>query len=406
MTKTSHAVGSKSSRSNIGARVRELRKWLRISQTAVGTYLDIPRSAVSALESGKRDLGAQEILMLSNLLRCDPNSLLGLSNTNTPVDFSPGATVIFNARTNSPDLDLADHDQKELQSFSEYLKSMFSNGVFQERLRPRDLIRSKVPQIAAREIRAKLNVECPIDVYSLIQKIGLYPRFTALENLAGAIVRSGSEEKAVFGILVNSDQPEERTRFSACHEIAHYLLEHLPTSEEFHPSLKTRWKNPIETDADTFAAELLMPSEAIIERVGKEALTPLRTQEIADHFVVSYQAILFRLLGLHLISKVQYDEFSAKKPSELKAQMNPSKKTRSSVFKIKDVELWLNNMSEMVGQEFLNSPDWVRFAQEGGCFEYWRRTKFNERATDVRDVYEQVALWIAKNMPLQPAKQI
>lgn len=384
----------KTSKEGIGVRIRELRKWLRISQTAVGNYLGVPRTAISALEGGKRDLGAQELIKLSRLFRCDPNSLLGLANT--PVDYR-SEPIAFNARSNSADLSLDDHDLKELHSFKLFLKEKFNDGDLPQRKEPHELVKSQIPQLAAKELRAKLRLDWPVDIYQMIEKIGLYPRFTSLVGLAGAIIRTENTEGQVFGILINSDQPEERTRFSACHEVAHYILEHLQESEPFHPSLKTRWRNPIENDADNFAAELLMPKDAIDAELGKNRnITAVDALKVADTLLVSFQAMVHRLLDLNLISRVQHDEFLECKPMDLRREMTTGRK-KAHEFDPKVIKNWISQKSKGVSKEFQESPDWVRFVQEAACFEYWRSTPFNDRASEVKDIYEKTALWLAES---------
>lgn len=399
MPKSTGSDHLRTSRFDIGDRVRKLRKWLRISQTAVGEYLNIPRSSVSALEGGKRDLGAQELLHLSRLFRCDPNSILGLTNT-TPVDRPNNPTSIFNTRTNTPNKDLDEHDRNEIDNFTGFLKGRLVEQSIRRQL-PNELVRSAVPQIAAEELRAKLKVTYPVDIYSIIQSIGLYPRFTALINLAGAIVRTSADDKsAVFGILINSDQPEERTRYSAAHEVGHYILGHLPNSEDVHPSLKSRWKNPIESDADSFAAELLMPKEAIAEYAKGRPMSARQAMEIADALLVSYQAILYRLLDLNLISKVEHERFTQEKPSELRDQLSETKKKpKQHKFDVTHIKPLIDQINGSLSREFVNSPDGIRFVQEAACFEYWKATPFSSRATEVKDVYEDVALWMVRHAP-------
>jgi transcriptional regulator with XRE-family HTH domain len=49
----------------IGSRIREVRAQRELSQATIAAILNIPRSAVSLLESGKRELMALELRKLS-----------------------------------------------------------------------------------------------------------------------------------------------------------------------------------------------------------------------------------------------------------------------------------------------------------------------------------------------------
>ena len=387
---------TKTSPLGVGDRIRELRKWLRISQLALGEYLGVPRSAISAIESGSRELSAVELLKLSRFFRCDPNSMLGL--TKTPVDY---VGLSFKPRQNSAAVDLDEHDYREMARFSEFLKER-QRSTPKKRRPPESLIKSKVPQIAAAELHKKLNLKVPVDIYSVIESIGLYPRFSALIGLAGAIVRTRSEtdEDEVFGILINSDQPEERTRFSAAHEVGHYLLDHLKNVES-HASHKTAWRSPIESDADTFAAELLVPSDDLAKLAGANRnLSPELVLSFADKFVVSYQAMLRRLLDIGAISKVQFNEFSTQKPSLLRRSVPKLNSAKRKGFDPKTIEKWVRESARTQNEEFVNSPDWIRFIQEAACFQYLKGHGVEERAEEVKEVYEKVALWISAEFPI------
>lgn len=382
----------------IGTRIRDLRKWLRISQTTVGDFLGIPRTAVSALEASKREIGATELIRLSRLFRCDPNSLFGLKPT--PVD--EAKDIEFQARINNANTTIDEHDKKELTNFSVALKALLHN-MAPNRLNAVELVKSKIPQIAAEEFSKKLKLEPPVDIYSILIQVGLYPRFSALNGLAGALVRSQLDEKQIYGVLINSDQMEERMRFSAAHELAHYVLEHLNKKEVVHASPKARWRDAVESDADSFAAELLMPKEFLQKYFSKHSgqIDAMEVISLADELQVSYQAILHRLLELGHISKVDFESFSSEKPTELrevlKSQRKSKKARASKAFNPKDIESLYQTIEQY--DSFINSPDCIRWLQEAAYLEYCRNTTVNDRASDVKDVYEKVAIWMAEKNP-------
>ena len=49
------------------ARLKEAREYVGVSQDKVAAYLDIPRSAISEIESGKRNISAIELKKLATL---------------------------------------------------------------------------------------------------------------------------------------------------------------------------------------------------------------------------------------------------------------------------------------------------------------------------------------------------
>jgi len=104
------------------ARLKVAREYVGVSQDRVSTYLEIPRSAVSEIESGKRNISAIELQKLAKLYQ-RPVSWF----TDDIVEGVP-ADVEFLARMAS---ELSDNDRSELQKFAEFLKSksQAANGV-------------------------------------------------------------------------------------------------------------------------------------------------------------------------------------------------------------------------------------------------------------------------------------
>ena len=96
------------------ARLKEAREYIGASQDRVAKHLDVPRSAISEIESGKRNISAIELQKLSKLYQ-KPVSWF----TEDVVEGVP-ADVEFLARTAS---ELSNNDRSELQKFAEFLKA-------------------------------------------------------------------------------------------------------------------------------------------------------------------------------------------------------------------------------------------------------------------------------------------
>ena len=94
-------------------------------------------------------------------------------------------------------------------------------------------------------------------------------------------------------IFVNPTEPARRQRFTVAHELGHCLLGHgcrdrlKGTLTEYEPD---------EAAANQFAAELLMPENAVRYFAAKKNL-----QDLMEIFDVSQTAIYFRLKNLRLI---------------------------------------------------------------------------------------------------------
>lgn len=88
-------------------------------------------------------------------------------------------------------------------------------------------------------------------------------------------------------ILVNTKSPVDRKRLTIAHELGHLVLHSVDVSDE------------IESEANSFAAELLMPSETI--RPQLRNLTLGRLQDLKRVWLVSMQALIERAYHLGVL---------------------------------------------------------------------------------------------------------
>jgi|SRR5471030_2735354 len=130
----------------------------------------------------------------------------------------------------------------------------------------------------------------PLDVTSLTQKLGIAMR---MEPMAGEESGSLKKDKAGKWVMtINSLQHPHRQRFTIAHELGHYI-KHTVLKENFLDTtfFRNEESNPMEHEANKFAAELLMPQElfiSFIENVSKQV------DDLAKHFQVSSMAIRIR----------------------------------------------------------------------------------------------------------------
>lgn len=96
------------------ARLKEAREYMGISQEKVATYLGVPRSAVSEIESGKRSVSALELQRLAKLYQKSVGWF-----TDDVIQGAP-PEIEYLARTAA---ELSQNDRGELQKFAEFLKA-------------------------------------------------------------------------------------------------------------------------------------------------------------------------------------------------------------------------------------------------------------------------------------------
>lgn len=97
----------------LGAKLKEAREYIGLKQEQVAQHLGIPRTGVSEIEKGKRNVSALELKKLAHLYQRPVQYFTG---DELPVP----ADVAFLARTASA---LSNADRRELQRFAEFLQT-------------------------------------------------------------------------------------------------------------------------------------------------------------------------------------------------------------------------------------------------------------------------------------------
>lgn len=114
-------------------------------------------------------------------------------------------------------------------------------------------------------------------------------------NVSGELICKNGK----WTMIVNTKHPLTRQRFTMSHELGHYVS-HRQKCTMFTDSLfyrKNEKKDPIEYQADKFAAEILMPEEYVKNAIINKGV--LNVDNLAALFGVSGQAMLFRLKDLN-----------------------------------------------------------------------------------------------------------
>lgn len=150
----------------------------------------------------------------------------------------------------------------------------------------------------------------PVDVNYIAKSLGLQVVYNALgDDISGLLVtRDGTA-----AVCVKESDPLVRQRFTIAHEIGHFCLKHQELGDHVH--VDEGWKvsarsthtttglDPMEVEANQFAAALLMPGSLVRERAqdfGTTQLDDLHVSALAKEFKVSEQAMAIRLSVLGL----------------------------------------------------------------------------------------------------------
>ena len=100
---------------SMGARLRQAREYLGLSQEAVAEALGVPRASVSAMESGRRKVSSLELRDLAHLYQRPLDWFYGSEAEPIPEDETVSA--LFHATR-----DLTAEDKEQVLRFAEFLK--------------------------------------------------------------------------------------------------------------------------------------------------------------------------------------------------------------------------------------------------------------------------------------------
>src|SRR5580704_1578455 len=111
-------------------------------------------------------------------------------------------------------------------------------------------------------------LDSPCDVYELISKYGLSLRFTNISTMDGLYLNDGF----TGSINVSTLRPSGHQRFTAAHELGHFIFGHGAQLDE---KIEKMESDSAEEDAaDAFARHLLMPKRAVLRGFSCLDTTP------------------------------------------------------------------------------------------------------------------------------------
>ncbi|KHS07669.1 MULTISPECIES: ImmA/IrrE family metallo-endopeptidase [Xanthomonas] len=127
----------------------------------------------------------------------------------------------------------------------------------------------------------------PIDPFEIAQREGL--------GFAPIFEASGWYKPREGKIYYNPNEPLVRQRFTVAHELAHHLFQHGERPRDAAPQFSAA-TDPVEAQANRFAAELLMPVGSVKLLVVDQGVTDISL--LARYFNVSEIAMKYRLKNL------------------------------------------------------------------------------------------------------------
>lgn len=315
----------------IGRRIRHARERRGINQQTVADALGIPRTAVTNIEAGTRSVSTLELTKLGALFNLPPAAFFDGSGVS---DLAVVRARALSEATNSPEfgsiidrmIDLCREgaelrrllDQENPVSLPDYAQRIVNAG---------DAVRQG--EWRAREERRRLGL-CNAPIGNLPALIGDQGVWVASANKDFPPNVSGlflNHPAIGMAILINGNHDPARQRFSYAHEYGHALFD---SQEELRLTLDRNSSELVEKRANAFAAGFLMPAGGVVAqlrllgkgqpsrqtqvvysvatdsndeaeirpRTGSQVITFQDVAELARHFGVSYDAMVWRMRNL------------------------------------------------------------------------------------------------------------
>jgi hypothetical protein len=213
-------------------------------------------------------------------------------------------------------------------------------------------------------------LDSPCDIYELISKYGLALRFTNISSLDGLYLNDGQ----LGSINVSTLRPAGHQRFTAAHELGHFLFGHGAHLDEKIEDMES--DSTEEAIADTFARHLLMPKRAVLRGFREAGTTPEGASPEQYYAVASWLAVGYSTLiqhcrwTLHLIDGARLHELTLKTPQQIKRRQVPSV-TWTGRKELWPIAPWWNgsNIHLQIGDVVtgLDSPSPDYFDMGDGC---------------------------------------
>ena len=305
----------------LGARLKSARTMARLTQEEAAARLDMARTTLLAIESGKRTAKAEEIRAFANLYGVREGELL--AGSKQPLDLE----VKFRSSGHQPETKLKVLDEAR-DATARQMNRIAAASIQLEHLLDYPVIHHSYP---IWHLGTEQSIEQQSEDAALMfrQRLGLgigpIPDLKAILELEFGVrvferplpsVISGAcsfhPEHGGF-ILLNANHWPERRQQTAAHEAAHGMVkpgepEVLLNTDEF--------GDREDKFCDAFARALLMPAAAVRRRAlevkGNAPLTVRHVLLLSAYFRVSIEAMARRLEGLNLIPRGTYESLKSR----------------------------------------------------------------------------------------------
>lgn len=313
----------------LGTHLEKARKRSGLTQAEAAKVIDVARTTLTSIESGKRRIKPEELQKLAYAYGREVSDFVRPRPTieQHEIQFRAAASV-------------TDEDKEKIEPYTDRLELYCQNYLELEQLLDDPLARKypseytvtgmKTDQaaeyvaIAERQRLGLGDGPLPILRDILEQDVGLRIFFYPLQPSTFSAIYFYTEQLGGC-IAVNSSHPEERRRWSLAHDYGHFLVHRYKPIVSFEDTYRRIPES--ERFADAFARYFLMPTSSLLKRVDvlqlKEKPTLAALGSLAHYYGVSFQALTLRLEEMRLLSTGTWERLKERglKPRELQQQL-------------------------------------------------------------------------------------
>lgn len=299
----------------LASNIARARKLAGLTQAKVAGELGMSRPTYLAIEAGTRRPTASELGRIAEITSTTVRDLLSLASSEEPL------TVRFRA---TPGAQAVEAAVAVLDDYGRrYATYEAMAGERQARWEPPlvDIARVGPLDRAAEDLamseRLRLGLgDGPLPNLRALFDEHLGLRVFGLEELRGTKVNGIFAYDPEYGPIIGFSLVNDarRTRWTLCHEYAHFLTERYRSEITLEEAARPRARDRREVFADRFAAAFLMPASGLSRRFtdlireSDGRVTVAHLVLLGHYFEVSFRALVTRLEELGRVSSGTYDD--------------------------------------------------------------------------------------------------
>ena len=296
----------------LGTKLKQARESVGMSQADAADALNLTRTAITQMESGKRAVSTLELSQLAALYHRPVSAFFEAHDADEE-------DVLVALHHALPNFGARSAVRKQISRYLNWCREGHNLERILGRGRrfvlpaytppvPKDSWQAvQQGEAIARQERKRLDLGCaPVpDMARLIRTQGIWASVADFpDSISGLFLSHTSIGMAIFA---NAAHSRSRKRFAYTHQYAHALM---AREAPFKVSQTANSSELAEQRASAFATAFLLPADGIAALLesfgkGKQRVAYYDVAMLARHFGVGYLAATYRLKNLHHISPVE-----------------------------------------------------------------------------------------------------